>query len=192
MRIVMAAVGAVFVGLLAVGVLGVASAETTPSGSSGAGAHIRTVSVEGVATASIAPAASEAEARSAYREAMAAAIVDGKEKAQFLSEKAGAAVGPVDSVAEGGGYISCPSEEEYAGAEPDFGSGASVYAAAPGVSPAVRGRAQTPPVRHAQTPPVRHARKPKRRRRQRRSAARAAAVQPCTLSTHVALVYELS
>ncbi|MHB1808669.1 MAG: SIMPL domain-containing protein [Solirubrobacteraceae bacterium] len=179
----MAAVGAVFVGLLAVGVLGVASAETTPAGSTGGSAQARIVSVEGVAKSSIEPTASEAAAKGAYREAMASAIADGKEKAQFLAEKAGSSLGAVQSIAEGSGYISCPEEEQYEGAEPDFGSGASVYSVRPQV-------AARPLSGRASTPAATGHKKVKKRRR-RTGKAKAAAVQACTLSTQVALSYEL-
>lgn len=182
MRVVMAAVGAVFVGLLAVGVLGVASAETTSTSTSATAPEVRTVSTEGVATATIAPTASEAEAKSGYREAMASAIADGKEKAQFLAEKAGASLGAVDSIAERGGYVYCPGEEQYTGAEPDFGAGASIYAAGPGIASAAPSRPSKPAVRRARPP---------KHRKRRRHTARSAAVAPCTLSTQVALVYEL-
>jgi uncharacterized protein YggE len=181
MRIVMAAVGVVFVGLLAVGVLGVASAETTPS-SSTSSTQVRTVSVEGVATASIEPAASAATAKSVYREAMASAVADGKEKASFLAEKADATLGQVEAIAEGSGYIYCPGEEEYTGAEPDFGSGAAVYASAPEAA-----RTVPPTV----SKPVVHRKKKKHKRN---ASAKAASVQAaaCTLSTQVSLAYELA
>lgn len=183
MRIVIAAVGAVFVGLLAVGVLGVASAETTTSTTSSS-AQVRTVSVEGVATASIEPGASEATAKATYREAMATAIADGKEKAGFLAEKAGATLGQVETIAEGSGYIYCPGEEEYTGAEPDFDSGAAVYATAPQAASGVSRAGSKPTV---SKPKVRHKKKHKRH-----ATAKTAAVAQCTLSTQVSLSYELT
>ncbi|HEY1689994.1 MAG TPA: SIMPL domain-containing protein [Solirubrobacteraceae bacterium] len=172
MRIVMAAVGAVFVGLIAVGVLGVASAETT---SSTTNAPVRTVSVQGVAAVPVAIDASSSAATTAYREAMAAAVADGKEKAQFLAEKAGSSISQVQSIAEEDGYIECPGETEYAGVEPDFGSGGRVYS----VAPLAEGRASTGVPKH------------KKKHRRHKPTARQATVQSCSLSTEVSLVYEL-
>jgi hypothetical protein len=175
MRIAIAAVGVTAIGLLAAGVLGVAGAETTPAPAP-AGPS-RTVSVQGVATVPLSPEASGEAANAAYRQAMAAAVADGQDKARFLAEKTGGALGAVQSVAEGGGYVQCPGEVEYQGVQPDFGSGAPVIA---GRSlAAVKGR----PV------PSLHRSKPPRRKRH---TARKAVAQSCTLSTQVALVYQLS
>lgn len=179
MRIVMAAIAAVFVGLLAVGVLGVASAETTPSSTSSSQA--RTVSVEGIASESLSSTATTAAATGVYREAMAAAIADGREKAQFLAEKSGATLGAVQSIAEGGGYISCPGEEEYTGGEPDFGSGGGGY-----VTP-LYARGSAPAPAHPVTPA-----KVKKHKHKHRRSAKTASIEPCGLSTSVSLVYALS
>lgn len=155
-----------------------AEAETTSSSAPSTSAPLRTVSVEGVATAPIVPAASSEAAIAAYRQAMAAAIADGKAKAQFLAEKAGATVGQAQSIGEGGGYVQCPEGVEYEGAQPDFGYGRGpVFAAAP----AAKARRGAPPGHSAKPPAKRH---------KRRSAKRAA-VESCTVSTQVALVYQL-
>lgn len=182
MRVVMAAVGAVFVGLLAVSVLGVASAETTSS--TPASTQVRTVSVEGVASEPVAADATAAAATTVYREAMAAAIADGKEKAQFLAEKSTASIGQVESITEGGGYITCPGEEEYAGGEPDFGSG-TTYGV---VSPEVASAKSSPGVATAKVTKVKKHRK---HASKRKNAARVASVEPCSLATQVSLSYEL-
>ncbi|HEV3321098.1 MAG TPA: hypothetical protein VG147_02775 [Solirubrobacteraceae bacterium] len=155
-----------------------AEAETTSSSTPQTSAPLRTVSVEGVAKAPVVPTASSEVAIAAYRSAMAAAIVDGQAKAQFLAEKAGATVGQVQSIAEGNGYIQCPEGVEYEGAQPDFGSGSILERAsvAPAAAP---GLAQA----HKAKPPAKH--------HKRRTAKRSAA-ESCTVSTQVALVYQLS
>ncbi len=135
------------------------------------------MSVEGVAKAPVATAASSEAAIAAYRQAMATAITDGQAKAQFLAEKAGATVGQVQSIAEGNGYVECPGEVEYEGAEPDFGSGrAAVFAAAPAA-------------RAPGTSKV-HKAKPLAKHHKRRTAKKSVA-ESCTVSTQVALVYQL-
>lgn len=175
MRIVMAAVGAVFVGLLAVGVLGVANAETTPSKST----PTRIVSAEGLGDATVESDATVSTATAVYREAMAAAIVDGKQKAQFLAEKAGASLGQVQTIAEDGGYISCPGEEVYTGGEPDFGS-------AQGVTDTIAPASASPSAQNNRNG------KGKAHKRRKRHTAKAAAVEPCSLSAQVLLSYELT
>jgi hypothetical protein len=166
-------------GLVAGGVLVLAAeAETTSSSTPSTSAPLRTVSVEGVATAPVDSAASAETAIAAYRQAMATAIADGRAKAQFLAEKTGATLGQVQSIGEGGGYIGCPVGVEYAGAQPDFGSNRGpVFAAA---APAAKGTA-TPTV-HKVKPPARH---------HKRRSARKSVAESCTLSTQVALVYQL-
>lgn len=174
MRIAITAVGAAAVGLLAAGVLGVAGADTTPAPVPTSAP--RTVSVQGVGSAPIAAEANAQDANAAYRQGMAAAIADGQDKARFLAEKTGATLGAVQSVGEGGGYIQCPGEEEYTGVQPDFGSGAPVIEA----RSVAAGKA---PVS------VSHRSKPKRRKRH---SAKKSTAQTCTLSTQIALVYQLS
>jgi hypothetical protein len=146
-----------------------------------------TVSVEGVADVPISPSASQAEADTAYRQGLAAAIGDGHEKAEFLAAQAGAKVGSVQQIAERGGSIECvrPAEEgpmseytQYKGAEPDFGSvepSGSRFAVAP-----------------ASTSGVVSTKTPKPRRKKHKVKAKKAAVSVrCTLSTQVGLSYLL-
>lgn len=178
MKLIVAVVGIVAVALIAASVLGVAGAETTTTSSAPAAAPLRTVSVQGVAGAPLEPTASSATADSVYRQAMAAAIADGQSKAQFLAEKVGATLGAVQSVGEGSGSIECPNEEEYQGAQPDWGSGSSSYTPEPLVASA-KGSVKAPTVK-----------KPHKHRK--RATAHKANVEPCTLSTQIALVYQLS
>jgi hypothetical protein len=176
MRIAIAAAGLAATGLVAGGVLVMtAGAETTPTPP--VSAPLRTVSVQGVASEPVGSEASAEAATSVYRQAMAAAIGDGQAKAQFLAEKAGATLGPVQSIGEGGGYIQCPEGEEYQGGQPDFGSEAPVFAGAVS-APAARA---TPTIHKA--PAKKH---------RKRHTARGATAAPCTLSTQLALVYQLT
>jgi hypothetical protein len=178
MRLPIVVAGMAATGLLAGGVLVLAAeAETTTSSTPQTTAPLRTVSVEGVAKAPIASAASSEAAIAAYRQAMAAAIADGQTKAQFLAEKAGGTLGQVQSIAEGNGYIQCPEGVEYEGAQPDFGSGSILERAsvAPAAAP---GLAQA----HKAKPPAKH---------HKRRTAKKSAAESCTVSTQVALVYQL-
>jgi len=171
-RRAIAATLAVAAGLVVVNML-VAAAEaptTTP---------LRTVTVEGVATVPIAQGASLAVATAAYRQGMAAALADGQSKAEFLAGKAGGSVGSVQSIAEGGGSISCTEGEEsdyteYTGEQPDFGS----------PSGSVR------PI-YAAAAPVAKAGKPAAKHRKKHPAAKQASATTCTLSTGVSLVLVL-
>jgi len=147
--------------LIVAGVAGTAGAETTPP----AAAAVRTVSVQGFASEPIGPAASGAEATALYRQAMAAAIGDGQSKAQFLAEKAGAGLGPVQSIGEGGGYIQCPEGEEYRGGQPDWGGygyGVVFAGASTGVSspPVATGRPVSSPPKPSAKTRARFRRKP--------------------------------
>jgi hypothetical protein len=188
MRIAVIATVVVAASLILVGVLGVASAETTttattttPATATTISPPLRTVSVQGVSIEPIEQSASAAAATGVYRQAMAAAVSDGQTKAQFLASQASATLGQVQSMAEGGGYIQCAgSEEGYLGAQPDFGS-AGNYA-----TPQVGPRALAKPL--APKPAVR-SRKPKRKKK---SVAKKASATTCTLSTQVSLVYALS
>jgi hypothetical protein len=165
--------------MIAAGALGVATAEA-PTGTSS-----RTVSVQGVAIEAIDQSASASVATAVYRQGMGDAIADGLSKAQFLASRAGVGLGPVQSVTEDGGFIECPGETEYAGAQPDFGSGRTAIVApaleaqSSAGSPAVKARPAHPPARH-------------RRRHARRPAAKKANVTGCTLTANVSLVYALS
>jgi hypothetical protein len=177
MRVVIAASLATAAALAAVSVLGVASAEaptTTPPQ--------RTVSVQGVATEALDQHASASTATAVYHQGMVDAVADGVSKAQLLAGKVGAALGPVQSVVEGGGYISCSGvgesgNAEYEGAQPDFGS--------PGVSISAAPRAARP-VGSVGKPTA------KRRRSRKVPAAHTANAASCTLYTQVSLVYPLT
>ena len=179
MRVPIAAAAGGTAALVAASMLGGAAAETT-----GGGAPVRTVAVGGVASAPLAQGASAASATAVYRQALAAAITDGQAKAEFLAGKVGATLGAAQSVAEGGGSISCTGEPgsegtryvAYEGEEPDFPAGGFV----PGVGPV----AAAAPAVGAPVP------RKLRRRRHRTTAHRAAAVT-CTLQAHVSLSYQL-
>ncbi|MBA3807007.1 MAG: hypothetical protein H0X28_01235 [Solirubrobacterales bacterium] len=173
MKSVIAGTVTVTAGLFAANMLGVAIAETTTV------PPTRTISVQGIANVPI-PQHDSAEAATAvYRQAMAAAVLDGQGKAAFLAEKTATMLGGAQSVIEGGGYINCSSEGEYAeyeGGQPDFGSGPQpVGVVAPAASAA-------PTVRRAKT----------RRTKRRRTVAKKATAASCTLSAQVALVYAIS
>lgn len=174
-----AAAAAATIALVAVGMLGVASAEapttTTPP---------PTVSVQGVATEPIEPSASAATATTVYRQGMAGAISDGQAKAQFLAEKAAVTLGAVQGIVEDGGYIECAGNEEYLGEQPDFGS-PDVATSVPGIS-TPRAVAETPTAK-AHKPVVKHAKK-----KRKSPAAKRASTAGCTLSAQVSLVYALS
>jgi len=177
MKLSIAATVAVLAGLVAANMLGVASAEAPTTAS-----PTRIVSVQGVASVPIAQGASAAVANAIYREAMAAAVADGQSKAEFLAGRAGATLGSVQSIAEGGGYIQCTGGEEggyveYGGQQPDFGS--ATTSSQPGV---VEGAAA--PVVHK--PAVKH-RKPSKP-----PIAKPATATSCTLRTQVLLVYTLN
>jgi Protein of unknown function (DUF541) len=187
MRILIAATTVATGGLIATGVLGVATAAETQTAPAAGSAAQRTVSVQGVADEPLSSEASAATATSAYRQAMAAAVSDGQAKAQFLAEKTSAALGPVQSVSEGGGYIECPGEIEYTGGQPDFGfaTGGVVVAgedvsSAPGRAVPVVGRAPVPKSKR------------KTKHHAKRGSARKSTAGTCTLSSQVALVYQLS
>jgi hypothetical protein len=182
MRIVIAVVALVACGLVADGLLGVATAETPTGPTTAVTAPQRTVSVQGVASEPLASEASAATATSVYRQAMAAAVADGQSKAQFLAEKAGATLGPVQNLAEGGGYIECPGNVEYTGGQPDFG-----YATGYGVV-----TAQSKAVATGRPVPFKGKRRVKRKTAPKRGSARRSTAGTCTLSTQVVLAYQLS
>jgi len=150
------------------------------------------VSVEGVATVAISQSASQAEANAAYRQGLTAAIGDGHEKAEYLAAQAGAKVGSIQQIGERGGSIECtqpavPAAEEgqsqyerYNGAQPDFGSvelGGARVVAAPA---AAASRPSTKPTH------------PRKKKRHKVKAKKAAAPVSCTLSTQVGLSYLLT
>jgi hypothetical protein len=181
-RIAIAAAASATIAMVAVGALGVASAEAPTTAS-----PPPTVSVQGVATEPIEQSASITTATAVYRQGMADAISDGQTKAQFLAGKAGVTLGVVQSIVEGGGYISCTGSEEssnneYLGAQPDFGSPG--VASAPGLSTPRAVTKATPGVRK---PAAKHGKK-----KRKKPSAKQASATTCTLSTQVSLVYTLS
>jgi hypothetical protein len=167
--------------LVAVSMLGVASAEA-PTGSASA----RTLSVEGVGTLPVGSRDSAAAATAVYREGMAKALVDGQSKAAFLAERSGAALGAVVSIVEGGGYIECTGTSteyaEYEGQQPDFGEGLQP----PSVSTAAPGAAASPSKQQAASR-VTH----RPQRRHRRQVAKKSSAASCTLTANVSLVYAI-
>jgi hypothetical protein len=181
MKIVIAAAVVTTSGLIATGVLGVATAET-PSNPTTGTSPPRTVSVQGVASEPLTSEASAATATSVYRQAMAAAVADGQSKAQFLAEKAGAALGSVHSLAEGGGYIQCPGNVEYTGGQPDFGFATGYGVVAAQNTSIASGR---PVPFHGKHPAKRKMPAPKHGSAKKYSAG------DCTLSTQIALAYQL-
>jgi hypothetical protein len=164
--------------LIAVGMLGVASAEA-PTGS-----PVRTVGVEGVGKAPIAQEADVAAANAAYRQAMAAAISDGQEKAQFLASHVGGTLGAVQSVIEENGNVGCEEVNDeytpYRGVWPDFGSGRGGIVATP--EAASRAGTSSPSVG---TPKSGHKHKKKKKK------AKTTTAVSCTVTAGVALNYEL-
>lgn len=179
MRLGLTAILVAAAALIAAGLLGVAAAEaptTTP---------IRTAGVEGTGSAPIAREANATAANAAYRQAMAAAVSDGLEKAQFLAGRVGGTLGAVQSVVEANGYVNCEGEgneyDSYLGVEPDFGTGqgpsVSNAEAAPTASRRSRGNAPT----------AVHKSKPKRKKKK----ARTATAVSCTVSAGVAINYQL-
>jgi hypothetical protein len=181
MRIVFAASTAATAGLITAGVLGVAGAETPTSTTVGGplASLPRTVGVQGVAHEAIDQNASAAQATAVYRQGMADAMADGQAKAQFLAGKAGVTLGPVQSIAEGGGYIGCTGESEYQGEQPDFGS-AATFGSAVGVSAPSAQRPLT-----TRRPTI------KRPGHHRRHSAKKASTGTCALSTQLSLAYVL-
>jgi hypothetical protein len=176
LRYALTAILAAAATLIAVGMLGVASAEAptvTP---------VRTVGVQGVGKAPIAQEADAAAANAAYRQAMAAAISDGQEKAQFLASHVGGALGAVEGVIEESGYVNCEEpENEYApylGAWPDFGTGRGS-----GVAVTEAPAAKSAPSVGAPTTGSKHKRKKKK--------AKKATAASCTVTAGVALNYAL-
>ncbi len=184
MRSAIAATLAVTAGLVLANMLGVAAAEAPTTTTA---TPARTVSVDGVASVPIAEDASLAQATLVYREAMAAAVADGQNKAEFLASRTAVTLGAVQNVAEGGGSIQCTGGEseypEYQGEQPDFGS--SAVSVAPVATPQL---ATARPQTTVHKPAAKHPTK----KRKRKPAARAAAATACTLRTDVMLVYTVS
>jgi hypothetical protein len=178
MKVIFAASTIATVGLIATSVLGVAGAETpVTTAPSASPPPTRVVNVQGVAIEPIDQSASVATATSVYRQGMADAVTDGQTKAQFLAGQATATLGPVQSMTEGGGYISCAGENEYLGGQPDFGSPA--VSGSPGTfsSPALAKAPLAPRTKKAS---------------HKRVSAKSTSAASCTLSTQVSLAYALS
>jgi hypothetical protein len=168
-------------GLFAANMLGVAVAEA-PTGT-----PPRTISVQGTATLPIGQADNAAAATAVYREGMAGAVVDGQSKAAFLASKLSAALGAVQSVAEGGGYINCTGGSEstyveYEGEQPDFGS-----AAQPGIVAPVAAAAPTSAARGV----TRGAAPKLKRAKRKHPKAKKATAASCKLTAQVSLVYTI-
>jgi len=179
MRRATVACAASAVGLIGAGVLGSAAADAPPA------SVPHTVSVQGVGIAALDQGASATAATGAYRTGMAAAITDAQAKAQFLAGAVRATVGPVQALAENGGGIDCGADD-YAGAQPDFGSpggfpGGSQSASSTGA--AVKGPAARKPAGSHRKPAKKHARG-KHNKRARTAAA-------CTITAQVSVVYQL-
>ena len=179
MRLGLTAILVAAAALIAAGLLGVASAEaptTTP---------VRTVGVEGTGNAPIAREANATAANAAYRQATAAAVSDGLEKAQFLATRVGGTLGAVQSVVEENGYVSCEGEgneyNSYLGVEPDFGSGQAPAGRFEEAAPSASSRSR------GSSPTTAHKSKPKKKKK----AKKASAVS-CTVSASVAINYELA
>ena len=181
MRVLIPATVVTVIALIAVGMLGVASAEAPTTST-----PPPTVSVQGVAIEPIEQSASSATATTVYRQGMTAAVTDGQAKAQFLASSAGVTLGAVQSIVENGGYIDCTGNEvEYLGEQPDFGS--------PGVGSSggevsvPRIAATAAPV--ASKPAVKHTKKKKRKQA---PVAKRASAAGCTLTAQVSLTYAIS
>jgi hypothetical protein len=178
MKLALAAVAGGATALAAGGILGVAGAESTGTGSTVV--PPRTIGVGGVAQVAIPQLANAATANGVYRQALGAAIADGLSKAEYLASHVSATVGPVQSVSEGGGYIDCTNGGEtyvaYEGEQPDFpgsqvGPVPLVAASAPAVGAPVPGRRVLRP--------------------RRRHTAHKAAAGACTLHASVSSTYQI-
>jgi hypothetical protein len=179
MRYALTAILAAAAALIAVGMLGVASAEAPTE------TPVRTVGVEGVGKAPVAQEADATAANTAYRQAMAAAISDGQEKAQFLAGHVAGTLGAVQSVIEENGGVECEAEgnEEYVrylGAEPDFGSGRDSRV----VAPEAAAKSAPGVVKPGNAKGHKHKKKKKK--------AKKASVVSCAVTAGVALNYQLN
>lgn len=154
-------------------------------------AEPNTVGVQGVARVPIAPAASSAEADAAYRQAMAAALSDGHEKAEFLAARTGRKLSEsIDQVEEDGGSIECTNPDgsyaEYTGAQADFGYPQESALAPATVAPSA-GRSTSPTAK-----PTQNKRKRRKKKTKKAPKAQGAAAVSCTVSAQVSLVYYLT
>ena len=183
MRITLAALVTAVLATVLTGIIGVAAAEAPTA------TPVRAISVEGVASAPIEQNASLAQADAAYRQAMGAALADGKGKAEFLASSAGATLGAVQTIVEDGGYVQCTSGAvssegettgfvQYEGEQPDFGNGQS----ARGVVPLAAAS------RPAPVPTV----KKHKKKKKKHASGKAAAAGSCKVYATVGLGYLLS
>jgi uncharacterized protein YggE len=164
--------------------LGVAAAEAPTSATPPP--HV--LSVGGAGRAPIAADAEQTAADAAYHQALTAAVEDGKGKAQLLAQDAGATLGEVEDVIEGGGGVNCISPEAeygyapYEGAEPDFGSGAESVVSGASLPEAASSVSSSP----------RPVTKKKKKKKKKHPPAKAASAATCTVTAHVTLVYSLA
>ncbi|HEX3911317.1 MAG TPA: hypothetical protein VHW67_11525 [Solirubrobacteraceae bacterium] len=183
MRLVLAATLSAAAALFLANMLGVAVAEA-PTVTS-----LRTVNVEGVATAPVAQGANAAVATNVYREAMGAAVTDGQAKAQFLTGKVGATLGAPQTITEDGGEIECSSGgsegwEPYEGEQPDFGRARDQTTGPLGASTeSAAGAPARAPSAVKRTTAKRH------RKKHKRPTAKKATAVGCKLTAQVSLVY---
>lgn len=183
MRRALAAVLVTVAALFAASMLGVAVAEA-PTVTS-----LRTVSVEGVATLPIAQNADATTASGVYHQAMAAAVEDGKAKAEILTGKVGAVLGAVQSVSEDGGEIACNSGGEewmpYEGEQPDFGRARGTNQVLGAAAPAATSAPAARPLAGKRPGTKKHHRKRKH------PVAKRAAAPGCKLTAQVSVAYLL-
>jgi hypothetical protein len=181
MKLTLTAVLAAVAALVIANMIGTAVAEAPTT------TTLRTVSVEGIGTQPIAQNADAATATGVYRQAMAAAVVDGQSKAEFLTGKVGATLGAAQTVTEDGGGIECSSGgeegwESYKGEEPDFGSARNAGQVL-GSSPAAPTSAASPSSGAVKRTSA------KRHRKHKRPVAKKATAAGCKLTAQVSLAY---
>lgn len=116
---------------------------------------------------------------------MAAAVLDGQSKAEFLTGKVGATLGAAQTVTEDGGGIECSSGgeegwESYKGEEPDFGSARNAGQ--------VLSSKAAPPAASAPSSAVKRT-SAKRHRKHKRPVAKKATAAGCKLTAQVSLAY---
>jgi hypothetical protein len=179
MKLTLTAVLAAVAALVIANMLGTAVAEAPTT------TTLRTVSVEGIGTQPIAQNADAATATGVYRQAMAAAVVDGQSKAEFLTGKVGATLGAAQTVTEDGGGIECSSGgeegwESYKGEQPDFGSARNAGQ--------VLSSTPAPPAASSPSSAVKRT-SAKRHRKHRRPVAKKATAAGCKLTAQVSLAY---
>ncbi|HST34660.1 MAG TPA: hypothetical protein VLJ80_14195 [Solirubrobacteraceae bacterium] len=179
MKLTLTAVLAAVAALVIANMIGTAVAEAPTT------TTLRTVSVEGIGTQPIAQNADAATATGVYRQAMAAAVLDGQSKAEFLTGKVGATLGAAQTVTEDGGGIECSSGgeegwESYKGEEPDFGSARNAGQ--------VLSSTAAPPAASSPSSAVKRT-SAKRHRKHKRPVAKKATAAGCKLTAQVSLAY---